>query len=106
MARRTLKHGTIHTGAVLPPLPAIPEPIKTREQIEHDQAQEAEIMRLMKSIREIQIETNLYRAVKLVHMAYRREGPLQEFFEQLGFKWQDLADSAPSMRRLLEGGSD
>lgn len=90
------------TGDVLPPLPSIPKPRETEAERRHRLALEAETLRLLREIRENQIETNLRRAVKLVHMAYRREGPLIDYFTDLGFKWGDLADSE-RMPKLLGG---
>jgi hypothetical protein len=84
----------------LPAPPAIPEPKKTAAELARERAQQAEIMRLMRSIRTKQVEQNLGRALRLVQMAQRGQGPLIEFFEEVGFKYADLADNGP----IVEGG--
>jgi hypothetical protein len=41
-------------------------------------------------------------------MAQRRQGPLVEFFIELGREYADLADNIPAERglRVIEGGAD
>jgi hypothetical protein len=53
MARR--KSTNVHMGDVLPPLPAIPEPQKTRAEIARERELKAETMRLLRETNE-----NLY----------------------------------------------
>ena len=84
----------------MPAPPAIPEPKKTAAELARERAHQAEIMRLLNSIRANQIKQNLDRALRLVQMAQRGQGPLIEFFEQVGFKYADLADNGP----IVEGG--
>jgi hypothetical protein len=71
--------------------------------------QKAEISRLIREIREQQIEASLSRAVALAQMAYRRQGPLVDFFEELGRKYARLADEGPSRHgrglRIIDGGA-
>ena len=110
MARRKSTGGTAYTGDVFPPPPAIPEPQKTEAEIARKREQKAKIVGLLREIREHQIETNLSRAVVLVQMAYRRQGPLVAFFAELGFKYADLADAGPRRPgpelRVVQGGGD
>jgi hypothetical protein len=109
MARRKSAGGATHVGEVLPPPPAIPEPQKTEAEIAKERHQKAEISRLIREIREQQIETNLTRAVALAQMAYRRQGPLVDFFEELGRKYAKLADEGPPRAgpglRIIDGGA-
>jgi hypothetical protein len=96
---------TKHTA--LPALPAIPEPKKTAAEIARDREARAEISRLLRDIRANQVEQNLGRALRLVQMAQRGQGPLIDFFTEVGFKYADLADSGPVVegarrRRLIE----
>jgi hypothetical protein len=94
------------TTTVLPPPPAIPEPSKTEAEITKERHQKAEISRLIREIRANQIEQNLERALCLVQMAQRGQGPLIEYFTDLGFKYRKLADEGPERPRLrvIEGG--
>jgi hypothetical protein len=103
MARRKARGGTARTGDVLPPPPAIPTPPETDE----DRAGKARTMQLLRQIRENLREQHLARAVVLAQMAYRRQGPLVEFFEELGFKYGKLADEGPQKPalRIIDGGS-
>ncbi len=102
MPRRKSAAGATHTGDVFPSPPAIPEPPETDE----DRAGKARTMQLLRQIRENLREQHLARAVVLAQMAYRRQGPLVEFFEELGFKYGKLADEGPQRPRLkvIKGG--
>jgi hypothetical protein len=95
----------------LPAPPAIPEPKKTAAELARERAQQAEIMRLLNSIRANQVKQNLDRALRLVQMAQCGQGPLIEFFEEVGFKYADLADNGPVVEggrrlKLIEGGAN
>jgi len=106
MGRRKATGGATHVGDVLPPPPAIPEPPRTEE----DQAKKRELARLIKKIGETITQQNLDRAVVLAQMAARRQGPLVDFFEELGRKYYKLADEGPrraaSGLRVIKGGAD
>ena len=92
----------------LPPLPAIPEPEMTPAELAHKQAQQAEIMRLLDSIHANQVKVNLSRALSLVLMAQRGQGPLIDYLTDLGFKYAKLADNWPQKTglRVIRGGAD
>jgi hypothetical protein len=77
-----------------------PEPKKTGAEIPWDRALQAEISRLIREISARQVEQNLGRALRLVQMAQRGQGPLIDYFVDLGLKYPDLADNGP----VLEGG--
>jgi hypothetical protein len=84
----------------LPAPPAIPEPKKPAAEIARDRALQAESMRLIREIRAMQVKQNLGRALRLVQMAQRGQGPLIDYFAELGFKYAELADNGP----VVEGG--
>jgi hypothetical protein len=94
----------------LPAPPAIPEPKKTAAEIARERALKAETMRLLNSIHARQVDQNLARALRLVQMAQRGQGPLIDYLVDLGFKYADLADNGPVIeggrrQRLIEGGA-
>jgi hypothetical protein len=98
------------TKRALPAPPAIPEPKKTAAEIARERAKKAEIMRLMAEIRAQQVEQNLARALRLVEMAQRGQGPLIDYLVDLGFKYADLADNGPMIeagrrQRLIQGSA-
>jgi hypothetical protein len=104
MPRRKSAAGATHSGGAFPSPPAIPEPPET----DRDRALKAETMRLLAEIKENLYQQHLARAVNLALMAQRRQGPLVEFFVQLGRKYADLADNGPQKPRLriIDGGGD
>ena len=91
MRRRTSKA----VATVLPTAPAIPEPHQTAAEIARDRAKQAEIMRLLRDINENLTQHDLNRAVVLAKMAARRQGPLVDFFSEVGRKYCKLADEGP-----------
>jgi hypothetical protein len=93
--RRKSTSAAAYVGDVLPPPPAIPEPQKTEAELAKEAFEKAEIARLIREIREEQREDSLSRAVVLAQMAHRRQGPLVDFFEELGRRYAKLADEGP-----------
>jgi hypothetical protein len=91
MSKRTSKA----IATVPPPLPVIPERKRTPAELARERAQQAEIRRLLREIRDNLTTHDLNRAVVLAKMAARREGPLVEFFEKVGRQYRKLADEGP-----------